>query len=150
MRPSPRLLPSLAIAPTRSRGSCALLLLIISVVAKAQPDYGKIVNEGLEKGVMIGLGAKTKQQTDLIKTIMKPEGKGKIETKEGDLKIDTQNIESLKQAEEFRKNYKKPKYCEEPEREEIRIQCANEYIKARKSTSNQNKVTSNQTVTRNQ
>lgn len=112
---------------------CASLLLVVMVEeSKAQPNYEKIINEGITKGVMIGLGATTKPETDLIKTIIKPEGKGKIETKDGNVKIDTQNTESLKQAEEFRRNYKKSKECQEPETEEIRTQCTNEFINARK------------------
>lgn len=61
------------------------------------------------------------------------EGTAKIETKSGDLKIDTKDAESLKKAAEFRKNYKKNAECLEPANEEISIKCANDYIRARKA-----------------
>lgn len=71
------------------------------------------------------------------KELFKSEGSGKIEIKNGNLKIDTKNEKSLELAAEFRKNYKKPPQCVEPATEKIRIKCANEYINARQAEINQ-------------
>lgn len=67
------------------------------------------------------------------KNVFQQEGTAKIEIGDGNLKIDTKNNESIRLAAEFRKNYKKSEKCKEPETEEIRTQCVNIYIRARKA-----------------
>lgn len=118
---------------SRSRRSrAAIFCLIIWNSAIAQPNYEKAA----EKGFLIPFKAGKK----IING--ETEGIGQIETKDGSLKIDTQNAESIKLAAEFRKNYKKSPECLEPTSEEISIKCANKYIQARKEALNPAKVNS--------
>jgi hypothetical protein len=106
-----------------------VLLLTLCHFTQAQPNYGKVIVDGFEQGLIMPFnGAK--------KIITEGEGSGKIETKDGKVKIDTKNAESLKKADEFRKNYKKSTECLEPENEEIRIKCVNDYIRTRKKAIN--------------
>jgi hypothetical protein len=107
-----------------------LLLLTLCNVTQAQPDYGKVIVDGFEKGLIMPFSSAKKIITN------EGEGSGKIETKDGKVKIDTKNAESMKKADEFRRNYKKSSECLEPENEEIRIKCVNEYIHARKKAIN--------------
>lgn len=129
---------------TRFRKSAIVafsLAITLTNNAKAErPDYGQIAIDGMIKGMLLPLTNGDKELKNVNKSIKKelfnPDGTGKIETKDGSVKIDTKDAESMKKADEFRKNYKKPPECFEPNSEEIRIKCANAYIRARKTAMN--------------
>ncbi|MDD2864262.1 MAG: hypothetical protein PHC99_06000 [Methylococcales bacterium] len=106
-----------------------------------QPDFGQMAIDGMVQGILMPFthskdGTKSVSKS-VEKQLFNPEGNGKIETKDGSVKIDTKDPQSLKLANEFRRNYKKSPECLEPASEEINIKCANDYIKARKSALNQ-------------
>ncbi len=136
----------------RSRFACSftkgkilnitVLCFLATNAANAQkPDYGQLAIDGMVKGVLMpfthGNDAAKNVNKSIEKQLFNPEGNGKIETKDGSVKIDTKDPKSLKLADEFRRNYKKSPECLEPANEEISIKCANDYIKARKSALNQ-------------
>ena len=132
MKTRPRVAGTLAIATALRAVALCMFLMVNKTAIAIQPDYGKAANEGLATGIKIGV--------DTLKEAIKiePTRKGIIETKDGNLKIDTQDEKTVKQASKFRKNYKKTAECLEPANEIIRIKCANKYIQARKKAINQN------------
>ena len=133
---------------SRSRRSRAAIFLcvIFSCNAKAEEKHGlknldKVVIDGVLTGITTPFKNLDKTLNYTEKSVNKKffgnDGKAEIETKDGNLKINTADVESMKLAAEFRRNYKKSSECLEPINEEINIKCANEYIKARKSALNQ-------------
>lgn len=108
-----------------------LLILLIQFLnlktISANPNYEKIVEDGIIKGMLIPLKATKKAFNEEI---------AEIETKDGKVKINTKDNESMKKAAEFRKNYIKPKQCNNIQSEQIQIECNNAFINARKEAIN--------------
>lgn len=135
---------------SRSRRSRAALIfcIIFSFNAIAEEKNGlKNVDKIIIDGVLTGITAPFKNLDKTLNYTAKSadkkffgnDGKAEIETKDGNLKINTANIDSMKLAAEFRRNYKKSSECLEPINEEINIKCANKYIRARKAALNPTK-----------
>lgn len=127
----------------RSLTSCSFIIFYLitnNAIAESKPApwAENFQNEVIKNIIKIPSDVLSKKNIKTLdksigNNIFHQEGAAKIETKSGDLKIDTKDAESLKQAAEFRKNYKKSAECLEPTSEEISIKCANEYIRARKA-----------------
>lgn len=131
-------------SPSLARFAIAAIILIIcvknnAIAGQKTKNWGENFNDNVIKSMIdITKNAVSSKNINNIsnsinKNIFKQEGTATIETKNGNLKIDTQNAESMRLAAEFRKNYKKSKECLEPANEKISIKCANEYIRARKA-----------------
>ena len=122
----------------RSRRSRTIFFIMCFFIndAKAElKNVDKIIIDGFLDGIIAPFknGSKSINHAtqSIDKKILGSDGSAEIE--DGKVRIDTKNENSLKIAAEFRKNYKKPEQCKEPETEEIRTQCANLYIRARKA-----------------
>ena len=137
--------PALATLPVARIAQSSLIIigLLATNVALAENqknNWGEyFTDEVIKNMVKIPTNALNPKETKIIeksinKNVFQQEGTAKIETKNGNIKIDTQDAESMRLAAEFRKNYIKSEYCKEPENDEIRKQCANEYIDARKKS----------------
>ena len=87
----------------------AFSVLATNTANAQQPNYGQVAIDGMVQGILKPFTHGTEGATSVGKSfekqIFKPEGSGKIETKDGRIKIDTKDAESMRIAAEFRQNY---------------------------------------------